>query len=360
MSHNNTPALVDLRNPENLPAVAYSLHKAIKANPGMTRQQLSAEIAKALGARSLEAYQAMSAPAPVTDAPRSEMDMLLDAINAQNTPPQNDYQAKLADMSRHWYVVRQPNTRHYLTGDWSDKDAPLTLKSIFSAAARKLVFLPLETARYVCDFPEKFVRGDVGTLSYVPLEEAEPALFQAIHMNTEEMHQHLTKNGIRSLGFLSLGYEDAKRQFTLGGDRFSLLDYAAFLVNELRHFVDTASLAFPVHSDSEIEAHYDTLTRLRNDFDKAFYEHLHNNPHDKGLTGNLSTDVENGIINILSTVVEADKISRKLSTCRLRFPDGLPALPQAVHLSNDHAGAVEQFDKLREVVIASVNFMRIR
>ena len=357
MSHNNTPALVDLRNPENLPAVAYSLHKAIKANPGMTRQQLSDEIAKALGARSLEAYQAMSAP--VTDAPVTKMQTLPDELNtmdsckteaeklrdAMDASPLTQHMSKLDEILCQWCVVRQPGTRHYLTGDWANKDAPLTLDSIFSAAARKLVFLPPETARYVCDFPEKFMPGYTGTLSYTPLKEAEPELYQAFYMNSSDMYNHLTSNPTKNFSFLSLGYVGAQKRFELGKARFSLLDYAAFLVNELRCFVNNATLATPAHSDREVDACYTQLTALRNNFDKAFYEHIYNTQK-----GDMTH-----MITAIGAWVDAEKIVRKLSSCRLRFPHGLPPLPQGIHQSTDHAGAVEQLDNIRAVICQSIN-----
>lgn len=72
MSHKHNAALVDLRNPDNLPTFIYHLHKAIQKNPEISRQQLSDVVAKGLGARSLEAYQAVPVATPMAEADSAE------------------------------------------------------------------------------------------------------------------------------------------------------------------------------------------------------------------------------------------------------------------------------------------------
>lgn len=134
MSHEHNAALVDLRNPDNLPTFVYHLHKAIQKNPEISRQQLSDVIAKGLGARSLEAYQTMSVAAPAAEAASAEQ----------------RFRECWSKRASSWYVLRTQSDEYLQGGGYS----PYYLSADLT---QELVVVNEEDAKAIASAPHAYL-----------------------------------------------------------------------------------------------------------------------------------------------------------------------------------------------------------
>lgn len=231
MSQTTSPALVDLRNPENMSAFAYKIKKAFNNNPGMTMTEVQSEIAKALGARSLQAYQ----NTPVMAEPVAE----------DNTP----YISPMWEAAKtDWYVMRVElskgkETRYGYLCQMSP-DSPYDVHRINSCLCIDMVFFNAKDAAAMTANGSGYnllpnnLKGKAFQL--MPLSEAEPALFAALQMDRYGLNEWLNQFAVDDHSwpecpFFDLDRDTWQQEAAEGNTQGSYTDW---LVGQFEQFVD--------------------------------------------------------------------------------------------------------------------------
>jgi len=229
MSQTTSPALVDLRNPENMSAFAYKIKKAFNNNPGMTMTEVQSEIAKALGARSLQAYQ----NTPVMAEPVAE----------DNTPYISPmWEAAKAD----WHVLRVELTVKnetvygYLCQESSD--SPYQVWHTDSFLCRDMVIFSASEAALVTESANDLLPNHLKGRTYkvLPLSEAEPKLFAALQMDRYGLNEWLDQfteddHSWPECPFFDLDRDAWQQEAAEGNTQGSYTDW---LVGQFEQFVD--------------------------------------------------------------------------------------------------------------------------